>query len=233
MVKNEGNVEVGVSEPYPVSYRALLPKEKECVNLLVPVCLSASHIAFGSIRMEPVFMVLGQSAAVAACLAIDNNSGAHAVDVGLLNKILRENPLLDGSTPEILVDDTDTDQIERSEDWTLHKGNHYKTGSMICNQPQKDTYFRFLPKVKTTGKYRAYYYCPYIANPDSPVELTLEILSAAGASEVVFDPRESATSWKDLGVYDFVQGQPASITLKGDKSSGPLLADAVILHPEK
>src|SRR5690606_23293193 len=63
MVKNEGNVEIGGFGPYPISYRALTPKAEECRNLLVPVCLSATHIAFGSIRMEPVFMVLAQSAA--------------------------------------------------------------------------------------------------------------------------------------------------------------------------
>jgi len=72
-VKNEGNVEAPVKGPYPISYRSVIPKEKECKNLLVPVCLSATHIAFGSIRMEPVFMVLGQSAAIAASLAIDHD----------------------------------------------------------------------------------------------------------------------------------------------------------------
>ena len=86
MVKNEGNVEIGVAGPYPVSYRALLPKENECTNLLVPVCLSASHIAYGSIRMEPVFMVLGQSAGIAACMAVDNHSGVHDVDVARLKE---------------------------------------------------------------------------------------------------------------------------------------------------
>ena len=70
-VKNEGDVEVHVPYPYPISYSSITPKKSECVNLFVPVCLAASHIAFGSIRMEPVFMVLGQSAAVAACMAID------------------------------------------------------------------------------------------------------------------------------------------------------------------
>lgn len=70
--RNEGDVQVAVKGPYPIAYRSLIPKAGECGNLLVPVCLSASHIAYGSIRMEPVFMVLGQSAATAACLAIDD-----------------------------------------------------------------------------------------------------------------------------------------------------------------
>lgn len=70
-VKNEGNVECHVASPYPISYRSIVPRKTECDNLLVPICLSASHIAYGSIRMEPVFMVLGQSSAIAASLAVD------------------------------------------------------------------------------------------------------------------------------------------------------------------
>jgi hypothetical protein len=89
-VKNEGNVEARVAAPYPVSYRAILPKEHECSNLLVPVCLSATHIAFGSIRMEPVFMVLGQSAATAAVMAIDQHSTIHALDYELLRTRLMQ-----------------------------------------------------------------------------------------------------------------------------------------------
>src|SRR5688500_10772665 len=72
-VRNEGDVQVG-ARPYPISYRSIRPRGDECENLLVPVCLSASHIAFGSIRMEPVFMVLGQSAATAAVHAIDGQT---------------------------------------------------------------------------------------------------------------------------------------------------------------
>lgn len=69
MVKNEGNVEAHIPHPYPISYHSITPKKKECTNLLVPISLSATHIAYGSIRMEPVFMELGQSAGVAAALA--------------------------------------------------------------------------------------------------------------------------------------------------------------------
>jgi hypothetical protein len=72
-VQNEGNFEAGVERPFPIPFRAIIPKKGEVTNLLVPVCVSSSHVAFGSIRMEPVFMVLGHSAATAAVLAIEEN----------------------------------------------------------------------------------------------------------------------------------------------------------------
>lgn len=87
-VKNEGNVEAGVSSPFPVSYQSIVPKKSEVQNLFVPVCLSASHIAFGSIRMEPVFMVLGQSSAIAASLAIDKKINVQAIEYKTLKPFL-------------------------------------------------------------------------------------------------------------------------------------------------
>ncbi len=87
-VCNEGNVEVEPDAPYGISYRAIIPRKVECQNLLVPWCLSASHIAFGSIRMEPVGMVLGQSAATAACLALDESARVQDIDYGALKETL-------------------------------------------------------------------------------------------------------------------------------------------------
>ncbi len=99
--RNEGDVEVGGFSPYLVSYRSIVPKAEECSNLLVPVCLSASHIAYGSIRMEPVFMVLGQSAATAAIHAIDENVAVQKVDYGRLSRrLLADQQILEWTGPK-------------------------------------------------------------------------------------------------------------------------------------
>jgi hypothetical protein len=80
---------------YPISYKSIIPKSKECTNLLVPVCLSSTHAAYGSIRMEPVYMVLGQSAATAACLAIDGNVFVQNLSYQQLEKqLIRDNQIL-------------------------------------------------------------------------------------------------------------------------------------------
>ncbi|MES2826738.1 MAG: FAD-dependent oxidoreductase [Bacteroidota bacterium] len=87
-VQNEGDIGVKAPKPYSISYDAIVPKERECVNLLVPVCLSVSHIAYGSVRMEPVFMILGESAASAASISIDDNSSVQQVPYEKLESML-------------------------------------------------------------------------------------------------------------------------------------------------
>ena len=99
-VQNEGNFEAGVERPFPIPYRAIIPKTGELENLLVPVCVSSSHTAFGSIRMEPVFMVLGQSAATAAVLAIDGNMAVQDLEYSRLRERLK----LDGQILEAVSD---------------------------------------------------------------------------------------------------------------------------------
>jgi hypothetical protein len=77
-----------VSSPFPISYKSIVPKKTEASNLFVPICLSATHIAFGSIRMEPVFMVLAQSAAIAACMAMDKNCRSQELPYQELKEML-------------------------------------------------------------------------------------------------------------------------------------------------
>ena len=99
-VQNEGDVQVAPMSPYPISYRAIVPAAGQCENLLVPVCLSASHIAYGSIRMEPVFMLLGQSAATAAALALDAKVPMQNVDYPTLRaRLLSDRQILDWTPP--------------------------------------------------------------------------------------------------------------------------------------
>jgi len=87
-VQNEGDIGVKAPLPYSIAYGAIVPKADECTNLFVPVCLSSSHIAYGSARMEPVFMILGESAAAAAILAIDGKTSVQDVPYAQLEKVL-------------------------------------------------------------------------------------------------------------------------------------------------
>lgn len=87
-VSTEGGFYVKLKAPYPISYRAIVPKRAECTNLIVPICVSATHAAYGSIRMEPVFMILGQSAAIAAALTLDADGIVQNVKYEQLHALL-------------------------------------------------------------------------------------------------------------------------------------------------
>jgi len=76
-VENEGDIEHPTPKPYMIDMGSVLPKKEECSNLLVTVCVSSSHIAYGSIRMEPVFMILGQSAGTIAAMALEKKKNIH------------------------------------------------------------------------------------------------------------------------------------------------------------
>lgn len=234
MVKNEGDVQYHGFPPYPISYKSITPKREECTNLLVPVCVSSTHIAFGSIRMEPVFMVLGQSAAVASALAIDGNSSVQEIDIDRLRKILKEDPYLDGSTPEILVDDADIDKIARAGSWTKRFGAHYKNSYMLSPNTNNNSSFSFMPVVKKAGAYEVYFYCPSLPDTDMPEVMRFDIQHKEGASPVEITPRSHKGSWVSLGTYAFDKGNwSSSIKIDGNRSKGALFADAVLLVPEK
>ena len=87
-VENEGDMQVRVS-PYQIPYRLLLPKRSQATNLLVPVCFSATHVAYSTLRMEPQYMIIGHAAGVAAKMAIDRDGAVHAVDTAALAAKLR------------------------------------------------------------------------------------------------------------------------------------------------
>ncbi len=103
-VRNEGDVEIGGFPPYPISFKSIVPKREECTNLLVPVCLSSSHIAFGSIRMEPVFMVLAQSASTAAIHALNEKKDIQQISyANLKEQLLKDEQVLKWKQ-ELIID---------------------------------------------------------------------------------------------------------------------------------
>ncbi|WP_266368488.1 FAD-dependent oxidoreductase [Tellurirhabdus rosea] len=233
MVKNEGDVQVGGFPPYPVSYRALVPKRAECSNLLVPVCLSATHIAYGSIRMEPVFMVLAQSAAVAACLAVNRNQAVQDVDVKLVQSILRDNPLMDYRQPEILLDDADTTQIVTNGLWKRDSQSvHGRFGRSYLVAPAGELaapVVEFSPMIPKTGKYRIYFYNLNI-NGQSP-KTAVGVKAGAQKTVLTLDTREAANDWVLLGEYTLQKGRQNAVWVSGLNATGLTVADAVLFQP--
>ena len=235
MVKNEGDVQVGGFGPYPVSYRALIPKENECKNLYVPVCLSASHIAYGSIRMEPVFMVLAQSCAAAACIAINNNQTVQQVSVQQLQQTLAQNPLMNGSTPEVLVDDNDTLHVTITGAHEKQNGGGYGTSFLKIPASEQPTQVVYRPNITVPGNYTIYAYVPivegaakwlrYSLNNDKGTKITVPIPTHAEG--------QTSGEWVKLGTKQFPKGNARAITLTSKAADGIVVADALLFVPEK
>lgn len=235
MVKNEGNVEIGGGLPYPVSYRSITPKAEECKNLLVPVCLSASHIAYGSIRMEPVFMVLAQSAAVAAVEAIETGS-VQSVDVKKVQNILHENPLLDGSFSEILIDDSDLD-LSANSDWEIIKKQGGYGPSFLKAKSKSGQSVRFTPNIEHDGKYKIYVYYHMDKDVSSTIAYTIsngnEVWTKAINKEDVVVEGQTTGEWIELGMYDFKKSVKPYVEVSAKNADGKVIADAVLLIPAK
>lgn len=235
MVKNEGDVQIGGFAPYPISYRSITPREKECSNLLVPVCLSASHIAYGSIRMEPVFMVLAQSAAVAAALAIHENKPVQQIDVTALQEKLKKDPLLDGTPPDIIVDDADTRQVQFSGDWKQQAQRSYGPSMMLTTSQTATATFQ-LP-VTAAGSYDIYMYLPRIDN--AAKEIKIAVFDGTRTSdhrvhtESVKVLGQTSGEWHFIGNFNLKKDHPPYLQLTGGGSDGAIAADALLLQQKR
>ena len=268
MVKNEGDVQIGGFPPYPISYRCIVPKKSDCRNLLVPVCLSASHIAYGSIRMEPVFMELGQSASIAAGLAIDKGLSIQEVDVAGIRQILKSNPLADGSTPEILIDNDDTAHVVVNGRWIRQQQDAYgfsrlvdtaaaaageapakavggapakaaggaPAGGMAASGSRAGELktVRFLPEVLKTGEYSLYIYVPRIKNEASFTTVTIsgkkELRVKTGGLSI---EGQTSGQWVEAGKVSLKKGMDNYIEISNKGADGAVVADAVLLVPER
>lgn len=233
MVKNEGDVEIGVKAPYPISYRSITPKREECTNLLVPVCVSASHIAFGSIRMEPVFMLLGQSAAKAASLAIDAGVKVQEVDAKEIQRMYVEDPLLDGSTPDVWVDDP-VIALEGNSKWERVKSNRgFGPSYLKLDKTSGKQSIEFPVEVQKDGRYTLYTY--FIRDNAASERTEINVRNGKDVSKVVLNSSEivvrgqTSGEWVSIGEYDLKAGTPAVVEFTNNgKVTGSILADAVL-----
>jgi len=231
-VKNEGDVQMAVGNPYPVSYRSIVPKSGECRNLLVPWSLSASHMAFGSIRMEPVFMILSQSAAFAADLAIRDNIPVQQVPYSQLRPVLiaAGQALGDPATgsPEIVVDNSDTARIAITGAWTSANNTTGFIGSDYLhdgNAGQGSKQVVYSPPPSVTGNQRAY--LRWTSHTNRASNVPVRIVDTKGARTVLVDQRNNGGKWNLLGIFSGIQ----SVTTMTTGANGYVVADAVGFSP--
>jgi hypothetical protein len=235
MVKNEGDIQVGGVGPYPIAYRSIVPRKSECGNLLVPVCLSATHIAYGSIRMEPVFMVLGQSAATAASMAVDHHLDIQEIDIKKLQQQLIENPLANNSIFEILVDNEDKEYVIIEGDWkTVNYGCYGK--SVLLSKNDTD-FIKFIPPIPKQGKYDAYTYISKFPNSSGSVVVDIFDGKTIHRKEIniadIIVEGQTSGEWAFLGTYNLLEGKNSSVTITPGSKEGFTSADAVIWIPSK
>ena len=235
MVKNEGNVEIGGGLPYPISYRSITPKRSECTNLLVPVCLSASHIAYGSIRMEPVFMVLGQVAAVAVAEAMANGyCDVQQVDSRRICAAIDADPYLDGSQPDILVDDADAG-VEAEAGWTrVSRSGGYGLSYLEIPADAERCSVRYtVESMPSSGDYAVYAY--QNADKRLAMQTAVRVFTGDECHDVIIDRSrmdvlgQTSGEWVPLGTYRFEKGMPGAVEFDNSLAEGAVTrADAVL-----
>jgi len=242
-VQNEGDIGVPIS-PYSIAYGALVPKRGEIANLFAPVACSATHIAYGSIRMEPVFMILGQSAATAAVLAIDGDFAVQDVPYAALRARLladgqvlehessKEKPKGHGSAkpasshPGVTVDD---DEAVLTGDWKQSHANGGFLGSGYRHDDKGATgpvSATFVGKLPAAGAYAVS--LTVVPNTNRSRDALVRIEHAGGVAEVRADltGRGAQSGLLTLGTYRFPAG-PAKVTVSNAGAKGYVLVDAV------
>lgn len=228
MVKNEGDVEIDGGRPYPISYRSLTPKREQCANLLVPVCCSASHIAYGSIRMEPVFMCMGQAAGLAVSLAWKKGLNCiQDVDYKDIVDVVETNPFLDGTAPDIIMDDS---SFEPSAGWTREvlKGTYGPSCFAGGNGASPMVFSTVVP---SSGTYLVYSYQhkPQEGlNPITKIELSTGETFLVDAEDVQISG-QTTSAWHLLGRVELEDSNTFSVSFSAGSDNGKVLADAILL----
>ncbi len=247
-VLNEGDIQANPGGPYQISYGSIVPKSKECLNLLVPVCVSSSHIAFGSIRMEPVFMILGQSAATAAVFAIEDEVPVQEVSYEKLasrlsedgqvlelvrsNRIARGNGIDPKSLSGVVIDGK---QVKFVGEWVESSSLRPFVGSSYFHDENggkgmRSALFPFL--APNDGLHEIM--VAFVPSGNRAGKVRYEIKHDKGLVKVLMDQRKDGKRekiWHSLGSFVFQKGKPYSVSVHNESTEGYVIADAVQVIP--
>jgi len=239
-VRDEGSFQDTPALPYQIPYRSLTPKQGECENLLVPVCLSASHIAYCSLRMEPVYMALGHASGLAAVMAIKAKTTVQNIDMAALRKKLLEqkavielaslaNMVRSTKLPGIVMSEQEAEQIGH---WTGSSYGSPVDGSSLhdANSEKGTKSIVYRLKIPVSGKYEVR--VSYAAAPNRASNVPVSIEHAEGTQTVLVNQRKAPPIdqlFVSLGTFTFTAEKPAVITISNKDTDGIVGADAVQL----
>lgn len=246
-VQNEGDIGVKCP-PYQIAYGSLTPKKEQCENLLVPVCVSSSHIAFGSIRMEPVFMILGQSAATAAAFAIDEGIAVQDLEYAKLREqLLKDGQVLEYKSDKpframlrpqdfegIVVDEQDA---KITGQWTTSSSHPSYVGKGYLHDGKQENgsvSIRFEIPVPETGQYEVRLGYPPNNNRASNVPVT--VIYPSGATTTKVNQRKTPAHeelFHTLGSFSLSADKPLVVEISNEGTDGYVVVDAVQVLPAK
>lgn len=241
-VVDEGSFQDHPTRPYQIPYRTLLPRRNECENLLVPVCLSASHIAYCSMRMEPVYMTMGQASGVAAAMAIGTSGNVHEISVEtLIKKLTAQNVVLElkGLADLIMVEKLPGIAIDDREAKFVGSWSHSSFGNPVegsaahdGNGGKGEKLATFTIEVPESGQYEVRF--AYAASGNRASAAPIAIEHSGGTASVTVDQRkvpEHDKRFTTLGTWSFTSGKPAAITIRNDGTDSYVSVDAIQLIP--
>lgn len=243
-VQNEGDIQVSPGGPYLISYRAIIPARDQVENLSVPVCLSSTHIAYGSIRMEPVFMVLGQSAATAAVLALESNVALQALPFTMLReRLLKDGQVLDlppnmqkkiliskSSLPGLVLDDTDA---RLTGVWTHSSsaGGYVGTDYVHDGHTEKgEKSVQWILKAPSSGQFDLRF--SYSANPNRATNVPVLITYGSKTKTVTVNQQQTPEIddlFRFIGVLELKADETVEVLISNKDTNGHVIADAVQL----
>jgi hypothetical protein len=238
VAKWEGSIGTQVPGPYPISYRSIVPKVGQCQNLFCTFALSASHVGFASIRMEPVFMMTSHSAGVAAALAIDDQVPVQQVSYPkLAAQLIADGQILSWisaqgiSTNGIIQTVTDSSGVTANGTWTagvlsggwpLPIGTYWQDG----NTGKGTKSVCFSPNLPTNGYYDVYVW--WVSNNNRATNTPVDIANAVATNRVFINQQINCTNWAKIAASNyFNSGTGGSVTISNANTSGYVIVNAV------